>query len=132
MSTGGSDTVTDPTAAAWLLIWYMSAPVRLLSWYDSDSALRVAEQVAAQVEHHVLVELRVHVVVDDGQPVLEPCDEQPREDGDHEQRFAVEPVEETNQSGERLVAEDGVDQERQRPRLTTTPSAPRGPPSRRT
>ena len=48
-----------PIAAAWLLIWYISCPVRRSSWKVSDSRWQWLEQVAAQVEDHALLELRV-------------------------------------------------------------------------
>ena len=61
-----------PTAAACRLIWLISAPVWRWSWKVSESRWTWREEVAAQVEDHVLLGLRPEVVVEHGEARCRP------------------------------------------------------------
>ena len=52
-----------------MLIWLISAPVWRWSWKVSESRWAWCEEVAAQVEHHVLLGLRAEVVVETVKPL---------------------------------------------------------------
>ena len=71
---GGNAITIAPSAAACMLIRPISMPVWRSSWNVSDSCVHVVEQVAAQVEDDVLLDLRVHVVVDHAHAVARPIE----------------------------------------------------------
>ena len=60
--------------------------------------------------------LGVDVVVRDGEAMPERRDEQAADDRDRQQRIGAQPVEAAEHRRQRLVAEHGVDEDRQRPR----------------
>ena len=79
-SSGGMATAMPPIADAWLLISNISWPVRVRSWKASDSRWACSNMSLRRSSTMLLVELRVDVVVDHGQAVLEAGDDQA---GDH-------------------------------------------------
>ncbi len=86
---GGMTMTMLPTAAAWRLIWLISAPVCLLVVEGEREPLHVAEEVAAEVEDHVLLGLRAEVVVEHREAVADHDDqeaEQQHRDQDHPHR----------------------------------------------
>jgi hypothetical protein len=82
-------------------------------------ALRVVEQIAAQVEHHALLDLRVDPVAEHGEGVAQERDQEPCEDREGQQRVLVGVRAEhpLHRAAGRPLAQDVVDDDRQRPRL---------------
>ena len=62
------------------------------------------EELAAQVEHHVLLHLRVHVVVDHSHPVAHSRDQEAADDDEDEEN------EDEEDEGAELVDEESVDE----------------------
>ena len=77
--------------------------------------LGVGEHVASQVEHHLLVEPRVDVVVNHRQAVLEAGDQQPSDHSNRQQLVAAEAVQRRQDVGQRPAAEHRVDDDGKRP-----------------
>ena len=65
---------------------------------DRES-LRVLEEVASEVEHDALMELRVHVFVEDGHRVADDCEEEACERGDYQQVGSVGPEQMRDETG---------------------------------
>jgi hypothetical protein len=78
--------------------------------------LDVPEHVTAKLEHHALVELRVDVLLGDGEAMSQRGHGEPAADGQHEQAPRPETVQAAEQRRQGLVSEHGVDQDRERPR----------------
>ena len=74
---GGNAITMLPIDAAWMLIWLISWPVWRSVVEGQREALGVGEQVAAQVQHHVLLDLRVDVVVQHAEAVADDHDQEP-------------------------------------------------------
>ena len=126
---GGMTITIVPSAAAWMLIWLISAPGLVLVVEGQREPLDVVEEVAAQVEDHVLLGLRPEVVVVDREAVAD--------DDDQEAKSSIESSR-TTASGLPpkicsmkppgfVVVEDLVEDHRQRPRLGQAEDRARGP-----